>query len=212
MTQQTEVVATRPWHAHMNISQGYSHMPIFVAAFILFWMAWSAHTQKWGNKATGTLGVVGLFLLALSITSTMMHKDIEDGEVDDAALGKSEMYALYATVAVGVAAFVGAWFVGREGSMWDRAKAPFSEPIFKFLMTAWALTLAGIPWLISNSAGYYAKHAKVDERGWTDNYEISNVYHVQWHTWVGFFAILTAFAMYIIVKQRWGGIKTAGSK
>lgn len=215
---------SHPWHAHMNLNQGYSHFPTFLTGLLLLWMARYAYLHQWKKHACRLMALLGFLICVSALLSVFMHRDLEDGKQDNVTLELAEYGMILGIFVLGALIFLGSWFVGRAPMTFsERLFAPFSIPMFRFLIVAWFLVLLSLPWSYMNGMKYYDKHS--DERdkgekakegwtdydkhsdesgkGWTNNYEISTVYHLQWHVSIGMFGLLTAFSLFCILQERW---------
>lgn len=190
----------------MNHAQGYSHAALYIVVLMTAHMGFRSWVEKWngdGRAKVAMLFAVFTLMMAASFTvSVFMHQDINDGEVDDQALGTAEYATIGVTFLMAVVLALGLWGTN-EGSVWNSIKAPFYyEPLFKYLIAGMLGCCGVMGSLFFLGREHYKEHKKDDRRGWTEHYEIYNVYHVQWHIWAGFFSFILALVLFILMKRR----------
>jgi len=208
MRTDVEIKKRHPIAHHFNMAQGYSHILLYVTALLMLWFAYDSTKWASGSKKPAAAYVVfSLLLIAGSTVSVVMHQDINDGVSDDHGLGVAEYAVVGGMFAAAVIAFVGMWFV-------QGLRTPFkTDRLFLPIMAAIITCVGVMTGMFFRGRGYYTGHKKkiagrnedgVSNRrindGWTDDYVIYNLYHLQWHISASTFGFLLLLAFHILAR------------
>lgn len=199
----TLVGPTKRRRRHLNAAQGYSHLAPFVAVVMLVIMAVEARRWRKSALAIGIFLAMATLSACATILSVVYHHDVEDGVVNRPNV---------TMVSTSLVSFV---IIGCVFWCLVGLRAPFQQsPLFKYIIICLLMCAAIMPFLFYRSFKNLEQHTNwLEKEGITGNsadqknksywsfaFEQYTLYHIQWHTWAGFFSLFLVITVYILIR------------